>query len=162
NFASLSGSFVFQKYQPTSGDPILAIAATNINAVVGTADTNLTITGGSLGMLIQDGHYALKSQNGIVAFNGVPHISILPRGLQVEIAHGLDPSTVTVAPTTVGGVDLTTLGSSDLTQIQGSATISIASFVSLSGSFSLTETNSQDADGQGTTTKILIGASNVS
>src|SRR5271157_3304773 len=68
-FVSLQGSFDFQEYTPATGDPILAIGATNVTAVVGTADTNLTISGVSLGMLIQDGNYALKSINGTVALN---------------------------------------------------------------------------------------------
>src|SRR5205085_8058095 len=76
NFVSLSGSFDFQEYQQTGSDPIMAIGATNVSAVVGTADTNLTISGVSLGMLIQGGNYALKSENGMVALNGVPGLSI--------------------------------------------------------------------------------------
>src|SRR6266852_4854238 len=98
----------------------------------------------------------------MVALNGVPDLSISTTGLQVEIEHGLVPSNLPMGvPTTIGGVDLKTLGSTDITQVQGMAAINVASFVSLSGMFSFTESVSNDSDMMGTTTKILVGASDV-
>src|SRR5262249_38150370 len=127
--------------------------------------------GVSLGILIQDGNYALKSEGGTVALNGVPDLSLSASGLQVEIEQGLDPNnsalsygnqpTDAIKPAMTGGIDLTTLASGTYTQVQGMVNISVASFVSLSGTFSFTESVSNDSDMIGKTTKILVGASDV-
>ncbi len=75
-FASLSGDFAIEKYTPASGDPVLLIGATNVDAVLGTADTNVTETGASFGLLAQDGKYALLASGGTIALNGVPDLSV--------------------------------------------------------------------------------------
>jgi len=166
-FVSLQGSFGFQEYTPATGDPILVVGATNVNAVLGTATTNLTITGASLGVMIQDGNYALQANGGTVALNGVPDLSFAASSLEVKVEHGLDPANVSGAPTSIatpGGnvaLDFSGLTGTDVTQVEGTATISVANFVSLSGTYSFTESTVQDADGKGTTTKILVGASDV-
>ncbi|MGA2663089.1 MAG: hypothetical protein ABSH34_36890, partial [Verrucomicrobiota bacterium] len=161
-FVSLSGDFGFQKFTDGSDNTDLAIGAMNVNAILGTASTNVTITDASLGLLVESGvGYALVAKAGSCALNGVPDLSISSSGLSVLIRKGLDPSTVHGAPTSVvtpGGsvpFDLTGLGSSDVAEISGSISINVANFVSLSGQFSFTETTT------GTLTKILVGASSV-
>ncbi|MHB1421755.1 MAG: hypothetical protein ACYC3I_00885 [Gemmataceae bacterium] len=162
-FASLQGSFNVQEttLPPGTGDPILSIGVSNVNAVIGTADTNLTLSNASLAMMIQDGNYALESTGGTIALNGIPDLSLSASGLQIQIEHGLDPTKITGASTTINGIDLTTLGSGDKTQVSGSASINVANFVSLSGNFTFSETSTPDANGKGTTTEILVGATNV-
>ena len=165
-FASISGSFGIEKYTPTgSTTSTLIIGATKVNAVLGTASTNVTISNASLGLMIQGSNYALEASAGSVALNGVPDLTIGASGLEVKVEHGLNPATVTGAPTSVatpsGAVTLDFSGLSGLTgtvtEIEGTATINVANFVSLSGTFSFTEGTVTDADNKGTTTKILVG-----
>ncbi len=82
-FASLSADLAIEKYTPASGDPVLMIGATNVDAVLGTTDTNVTVTGASFGLLVQDGNYALLASGGTIALNGVPDLSLTATSLQV-------------------------------------------------------------------------------
>ena len=170
-FASLSGDIGITKYSPGSGDPILEIGATDIDAVLGTADTNVTVTGASFGLLLQDGKYALLASGGTIALNGVPDLSLTETSLSVEVDNGLPSVAVTPATiTTPGGVvDLTALlnlvstnTSTTLEEIQVTGAIAVTNFVSLSGTFSFTESTTPDSVGNGTTTMILVGASDLS
>ena len=169
-FASLSGDFAIEKVTPTSGSPVLVIGATNIDAVLGTADTNVTVTGASFGLLSQDGKYALLASAGTIALNGVPDLFVSATSLQVEVDNGF--ASVAGAPTSIttpgGSVDLSGLLSlistnvnPTLEQIQVTGSISVVNFASLMGTFSFTETTAPDADNVGTTTMILVGASGV-
>ncbi len=161
--ASLEGDFGFQAFADGSASD-LAIGANNVNVVLGTASTNVTITGASLGLLVKSGvGYALVANGGTDTLNGVPGLSISSTGLSVRVRSGLDPSTLTGAPTSVqtagGGsvpLDFSNLGSSNVTEVAGSISINVANLVSLIGKFSFTETTT------GSLTKILVGASGVS
>ena len=170
-FASLQGAFGFEMFTPVSGPSTFIIGATGVNLVLGTADTNLTITGASLGLLIQGGKFDLVANAPNVALNGVPDLSISASALQVEIEHGLDPASVTGGPTSINilgstvNLDFSALptgtNAHDITSITGMAAINVANFVSLSGSFSFSEASTKDADGKGTTTVIVVGATGV-
>ena len=143
----------------------LLIAATNVNAVLGTADTNLTITGASLGLMIQGGNYAFQANAPTVALN-VTGLSISATDLEIKVRHGLDATSVdgTVIDTANNGtvtLDFSGLPSGDVTEIQGMATVNVANFASLTGTYSFTEATTTDADNKGTTTKILVGATGV-
>ena len=167
-FASLQGDFGFELYTPVSGASTLLVGATNVNAVLGTVDTNVTLTGGSLALMVQSGNYALVANGGTIALNGVPDLTLTTTALQVEVEHGLNPASVTGAPTSIttpsGAVSfakLNALGSTNVTVITGTATINVASFISLTGTYSFSESTTVDSDGHGTTTKILVGATGV-
>ena len=164
NFASLEGDFGFQKYTPSVGAATIVIGGKNINVVMGTADTNLTVTNGEFGLIMQDGNYALVANAGTIALNGVPGLALASSNLQVRVRRGLDTSSISGLPTFVSvagstvALDFTGIagGTSNVTAIQGTTTISIANFASLSGTFSFsTETS-------GTVTKILVGGSGIS
>ncbi len=167
-FASLSGDFGFELFKPLSGASTILIGATNVQAVLGTADTNVTFTGASLGVMIQSGKYALVANGSTVVLNGVSDLSFSASSLQVEVEHGLNPATVTGAPTSIptpGGsvslAPLATLGGTDVTEITGTASIAVANFISLAGTYSFSESTTNDTDGKGSTTKILVGATGI-
>ncbi|MDI1314237.1 hypothetical protein, partial [Prosthecobacter sp.] len=163
-FASLSGDFGIQKFTVAGGGSGLAFAATNVNVLLGTADTNLSITGATLAMVVQGGNYAIMARSGTVTLNGIADLSIPSNSLTLRVKHGLSPPAETPASIqTPGGsiaLDFAGLGAGNVTEIQGTATLSVAGFVSLSGTFSFTK---QVIVGPtSTVTKILVGASNVS
>lgn len=170
NFVSLSGDFGFQEYS-NAGNTEILVGAKNVSAVLGTATTNVTISGASLGLLIVPGvnsnptTYALVANGGTDTLNGVPGLTLSASGLTVKINHtGVDPTTLAGATQTVntpdGGVklDFTGLGAGNVTNITGSVTLSIANFVSLTGSFAFTE---QVDPANSAITEILVGASGV-
>ncbi len=168
--ATVSGDFGIERYTPSSGHPVLIIGATNINAVLGTMDTNVTVTGASFGLMVQDGKYALLTNGGTIKLNGVPDLTLTATSLQVEADNGLTfpPGAPTSITTPGGSVDLTSLialGDTTVNEIQVTGAIAVTNgtspFVSLSGSFSFSESTSPDADSKGTTTTILVGASGV-
>ncbi len=170
NFVSLSGDFGFQEYSKAGSTEIL-VGADNVNAVLGTATTNVTITGASLGLLIVPGvnsnpsTYALVANGGTDTLNGVPGLTLSASGLTVKINNiGVDPTTLAGATQTVntpdGGVtlDFTGLGTGNVTNITGSVTLNIANFVSLTGSFAFTE---QVDPSNSAITEIVVGASGI-
>ena len=161
-FASLEGDFGFQKFVVGTSGSGLAIGGKNIKVVLGAAETNLTVTDATLGLVVQGGNYALMAAAGTVTLNGVPDLTLGGNSLLVRIKHGLDPPSLvgvpTQVPTSAGPVtlDFSGLGATDVMEIQGTATINVANFVSLSGTFSFSKQTT------GTVTKILAGASGVS
>ncbi|HLP78333.1 MAG TPA: hypothetical protein VK327_15615, partial [Candidatus Paceibacterota bacterium] len=169
-FVSLTGDFGFQKYTDTvTTQTRMLVGAKNVNAVLGTADTNLTITGAELGLLIlpgvgaTPGTYALVANGGTDTLNGVPELTLTATGLKVKINNtGIDPTTLsaTAVHTTGGDVtlDFTGLGAGVVTHIEGTVTLGIADFVSISGSFVFTK---QVDPGNANITKIVVGASGV-
>ncbi|MGN6644168.1 MAG: beta strand repeat-containing protein, partial [Verrucomicrobiota bacterium] len=169
-FVSLSGDFGFQKYTDTNTTQTrMLIGATNVNVTLGTADTNLTITGASLGLLILPGigggssTYALVANGGDSALNGVPGLTLSATGLTVKINNtGLDPETLAAqAVHTPGGdvtLDFAGLGAGAVTQISGTVSLTVADFVSISGSFVFTK---QVDPNNANITKIVVGASGV-
>ncbi len=166
NFVSLSGDFGFQQFTDGSGSN-LAIGAKNVTVVLGTASTNVTITGASLGLLVKpDVGYALVAASATCALNGVSGLSISTTGLDVRVRSGLDPSTITEAPTFVqtpsGPVtlDFSKLASvtSNVTDIEGHLTLSVDGFGSLEGDFGFQSFQ----NGAGGQSDIALGAKNLS
>lgn len=168
SLVTITGDFGFQTFtDPTSGLNDVAIAASNVTAVLGTASTNLTISGASLGLLILPGTtntYALVANGGTDMLNGVPGLSLSANGLSVKVnTTGLDPEALSSLPTTVltpdGAVafDFTGLGAGNVIAVEGSISLNIAGFISLQGDFgfqTFTDSNSSK--------DIIIGAQNIS
>lgn len=167
-FVSLSGDFGFQKYTD-NGETRMLIGATNVNVLLGTAQTNVSIIGASLGIILlpgangNPGTYALMANGGTAALNGVPGLTLTTDGLSVKVnTTGLAPETLAAMPVhTSGGdvtLDFTGLGSGNVTQIAGTVTLDVAGFVSISGSFVFTkQVDPNDAN----ITEIIVGASGV-
>ena len=168
NFVTVTGDFGFQAFtDSTTNLTDVVIGASNVNAVLGTSGTNLTITGASLGLLILPGAssstYLLVANGGTDTLNGVPGLSISATGLTVkDNPTGLDPSTVSGLPASVttpdGSVlfDFSGLGSGPVTAIEGSITLNVAGFLSLSGDFGF-----QTFVDSNSSTDIVIGAQNI-
>src|SRR5581483_233262 len=149
NFVSLSGDFGFQTFvDTTSGGTDIVIGAKNLNATLGTATTNLSINGASLGLLIVPGTsgnpstYALVANGGTDTLNGVPGLSVSASGLSVKInSTGLDPTTLASLPQTAHtpdgdvALDFSGLGANAVKDIEGTITLTVANFVTLQGSF---------------------------
>ena len=169
-FVSLSGDFGFQKYTDTvTSQTRMLVGAKNLDVFLGTDDTNLTITGASLGLLIlpgvgtTPGTYALVANGGTASLNGVPGLSLTSTGLSVKLNNtGLDPETLAAEPVhTSGGdvvLDFGDLGAGNVTHIEGTVSLTVADFVSISGSFVFTK---QVDPNNANITKIVVGASGV-
>jgi hypothetical protein len=105
NFVSLSGDFGFQQFTDSgTSTSEIVVGAKNINVTLGTATTNVTITGASLGLLIVPGattSYALIANGGIDALNGVPGLSLSTSGLLVKVNNGVSAQLLTDAAQSV-------------------------------------------------------------
>ena len=68
NFGTVQGDFGFQSYKNSqTGAQQIAIGATNFSAMLGTNAANLTVSGASLGLVIDPaaGAYALEATGGM-------------------------------------------------------------------------------------------------
>jgi len=169
-FVSLTGDFGFQKYTDTTTTQTrMLMGAKNLTVVLGTADTNVSIVGASLGVMIlsgtngNPGTYALVANGGTASLNGVPGLTLTSTGLTVKVnTTGLDPETLASTPvqTSDGEVvlDFEGLGSGNVTHVEGSVVLAIADFVSIEGSFVFTK---QIDASNPNVTKIVVGASGV-
>ena len=167
NFVSLSGDFGFEEFTDHTYGTEILVGADNVNTVLGTATTNLSISGASFGLLIiPDMGYALLANGGTDTLNGVPGVTLSAQDLTVKvISAGLPAGALTAAnaealtvPTPDGGVLLDFAGltaGAALTDIEGQITLGIANFVSLSGSFAFEETT------VGGVPEIVVGADSV-
>jgi len=164
NFVSIQGQFTFAEFTGPSGHG-LVIAADNINAVLGSPDVNVTISGGSLGLVIVPGSppsYALITNSGTASLNGVQGLT-LNGSLIVKVNTGVDAATLAAADETVntpGG--LVTLNFAGLTtnsikDIEGTVNLTIQNFLTLSASFGF----QSFLDPTTGLTDIVVGATNV-
>ena len=146
NFVTVTGNLAIQTFADptTSGVSDLAIAATDVNASVSAGGVSLTLTGASLGMLMVPGtttNYALVVTGGTDALTGVPGLTLSATGLSVYVNTGITPSTylgsASAIVTSAGSVPLvfTGLGTGPVTDVEGTITLTISNFVSLSGDF---------------------------
>lgn len=166
-FVTLSGSFGFQEYNDTANAATeILVGATGVNAVLGTSTTNLSISNASLGIIIVPGSgYALVSNSGTDALNGVPGLSLSTNGLTVMYDNGVSSALLSGASaqsvhTSNGNVtlDFSSLNGSNVTEVAGGITLNVSGFVSLSGNFEFTE---QTSPTNSNVTEILAGASGV-
>ena len=148
SFASITGDFGFSEFTAPNGDTDLAIGAENVTAAVSAGDVSLTVTGASLGLLIDTtstpATYALVANGGTDSLSGVPGLTLTGTGLAVRVRSGLDPSTLSseltsgvITPDGTVSLAFSTLGTgtSYLTDVEGTVTLAVANFVSISGSF---------------------------
>ena len=158
NFVTLSGNFGFQK----SGSDIVTVA-TNASAIMSGAGFSVGLTGATLAMLLKsDGSMALQA-------SGTPVLTI---PVDMSSVLSLTLTTLSVGYNTTGAAINTTLIVGSLSTplkvasgtvanpylaIGGSASITIAGFLTLSGDFGFSKTTDSSTD----TTKIKIGAANV-
>ena len=169
NLVTITGDFGFQAFtDPNTSLTDVAIGASKVNAVLGTSTVNVTISDASLGLLILPGTtsntYALVANGGVDKLNGVPGLSLSASGLSVKVnTTGLDPDALATLPSSVttpdGSVpfDFTGLGAADVIAVEGSITLNVDGFISLSGDFgfqTFTDSNSSK--------DIIIGADNIS
>ena len=151
-FASISGDFGFSEFTVSGGDTYLAIGAENVTAVVSAGGVSLTVTGASLGLLIDTSSattgYALVANGGTDSLTGVPGLTLTGTGLAVRVRSGLDASTLSsalpsgvITPDGTVSLDFSNLGTGtgDVSDIEGTVTLAIANFVSVSGSFGFQE-----------------------
>ena len=166
NFVSLSGDFGFQQFTDagTNTKEIL-VGAKNVNATLGTDATNVSIVGASLGLLIVPGSgYALVANGGTDTLNGVPGLSLSASGLAVKINSGISAGLLTGAAQgvhTSGGnitLDFSGLGTGNVTDVEGTITLNVAGFVSLTGSFVFTKRISPT---DSNVTEIVVGATGI-
>ncbi|MGN6641734.1 MAG: beta strand repeat-containing protein, partial [Verrucomicrobiota bacterium] len=171
NFVTLTGNFGFQAFiDPITNLTDVAVGASEVNAVLGTSTTNLTITGASFGLLLRPGisgnptTYALMANGGTNSLNGVPGLTLTASGLTVKVnTTGLDPETLAGLPQTIltpdGSLpfDFAGLGSGDIIRVEGSITLNIANFVSLKGDFAFQTFK----DSNSGLNNILVAATNV-
>jgi hypothetical protein len=172
NFVSVTGNFGLQLVSDpnTNGTDILA-AADQVFATLGTSETYVSIQGASLGLLIVPGAsggattYALVANGGNDSLEGVDGLTFTAGSLAVMFNNtGEDPATVVAANTMVPTSDMQVnvgaifsgVGAAAISSVQGSLTLDVRNFASVSGSFSFTETS-----GTGGVSKLLIGANNV-
>ncbi len=163
NLGSISGDFGVQKTADGGSGTYLAIGVNNVNVVLGTSDTNFTIVGASLGILVHTVSgtttYAMITSGGTDALNGVPDLTFTGT-LSLKFNNGIDTSAAGI-PTSVetanGNValDFSSLGSGTHgMSIEGTANLDIAGFFTITnGSFVIQQTTS------GTTTKIIVAVS---
>ncbi len=177
-FASLTGDFGFKIANITDNTGAIIgtrfiVGAQNINAVLGTTAINATITGASLGLVLDyqttgtvtTTSYALLAKGGTDALNGVTGLTLSGSGLTVQVIRGLAPAALSgfadSVHTNAGtvAINLSGLGTStstaDITAFSGTATLAVQNFLTLSGNFAFT----QQADSTNNQTKLLVGAS---
>ncbi len=167
NLGPVSGDFGLQKVSDGSGGSYLAIGMNNVNIVLGTTDTNLTIANASFGLLIHKplgaaATYALVSSSGIDTLNGIPDLS-LTGSLSVMYNNGVNTSAPGIpasVQTPSGSVALnftSVAAGQSVLIVTGTASLNIANFVSITdGSFTFQESNDPSKP---TLTKILVGVS---
>jgi hypothetical protein len=99
NLGTVSGDFGLQRMSDGGTGTYLAFGINNVNLVFGTSDTNFTITGASLGILIHTSNgntsYAVSASSGTTTLNGVPDLTFTG-SLSVKYDSGIDTSAVTV------------------------------------------------------------------
>ncbi len=168
NLASLEGDFGFQITTHGAVTTILA-GATNVSAVLGDSNTNLTISGASLGLLINKGSgaatYALETNGGTDTLNGLGDLTLTGSGLAVKINNtgtavtdnSGNPLTAPAGPGQTVTLDFRATGTANVEDIDGSATLTVHSFATLSGNFSF----SKVVDTADHLVKLLIGATQV-
>ncbi len=175
-FASITGDFGFSQFTVSGGDTYLAIAAENVTAAVSAGDVSLTVTGASLGLLIDTSamspSYALVANGETDSLTGVPGLTLTGTGLAVRVRNGLDPSTLSsdlpsgvITPDGTVSLDFSGLGSgtSDVTDVEGTVTLAIANFVSISGSFGFEQFSDNGANYLavgGSGLDVVLGTSN--
>ncbi|MFN0077230.1 MAG: DUF4347 domain-containing protein, partial [Prosthecobacter sp.] len=158
NFVTITGNFGFKK----SGSDIVTIA-TNASAIMSAAGFSVGLTSASLALLLKsDGSFALQA-------SGTPVLTI---PVDMSSVLSLSITTLSVAYNTTGTAIDTTLTVGALSaplkvssgtkvnpylSIGGSASVTIAGFITLTGDFGFTKTTDSATD----TTKIKIGAANV-
>jgi hypothetical protein len=155
NIGSIEGDFGFQMYQDgATGAKQIAVGATNVTAIVGTDDVNLTVANASFGLVLRPGTgptvpstYALIARGSATpadtSLNGVTGIDLTASNLLVRVRKGLDLSASSGFPTAIqtsGGdviPDFSGLGSgtTDVIDVQGAVSITVADFVTLQGEF---------------------------
>ncbi len=158
NFVTLSGNFGFQK----SGSDIVTVA-TNASAIMSGAGFSVGLTGATLAMLLKsDGTMALQASGTPVLTVPVDMSSVLSFTI-TTLSVGYNTTGAAINTTmTVGSlsaplkVDSGTVANPYLA-IGGRASITVAGFLTLSGDFGFSKTTDSAAD----TTKIKIGAANV-
>ncbi len=169
-FANLTGGFGLQK--TSSGD--LLVGLTSVNVTLGTSDTNLTVNGANLGLIVHRPAGSATAQFALVATAATASLNTTISDLGtatissvlVEVSTGFDAGSIAAAVTQAPwDSSLTTkfssLGTQAIQTIQAHiSSFTIANFVSLSGDFSFTQ---QVVTSSSTTslTKLLIGADNV-
>ncbi len=161
----------------TGATEILA-GATNAQITLGTANTNVTISGASFGLLFRKvagapATYALLSSGGTITFTGLPSdISFNVTNFSVEINNtGLDVTTLISTPLTIhtpgGDVPLSFagLGSGNVESVQGTVALTLANSGVAAGGLAFTSSfafaNSTDP-AHANVDRIYIGLSNVS
>ncbi|MCX6936840.1 MAG: hypothetical protein NTU80_02925, partial [Verrucomicrobia bacterium] len=132
DFVALSGNLTFYK-----DDTQLILAATSVTAFVGTGSTGLTVSNGLIALLYDftSGDYALGA-SGTAALTGVSGLTLtgtlevvvttFATNVELEVGVGDD----IVALTATAGV----------TTVRGSATVNLAGFVAIEGTFAVTKT----------------------
>ena len=167
NVVALTGSFEFADFTPTGGTPEILVTANITSATFGTSTTNLSITGASLVLLVVPGNtttptaFALSASGGTDTLNGFPSAGVTfgVSDLSVEANSGVTAAMISNAASATGApASLSSLPTANLVEIVGMLSLKISSFVSLSGSFSLTVTPDTNLNN---TTDFLIGASDV-
>ena len=158
NFVTLSGNFGFQK----SGADIVTVA-TNASAIMSGGGFSVGLAGATLAMLMKsDGTMALQASGTPVLTIPVDMSSVLSLTI-TTLSVGYNTTGAAINTTmTVGSlsaplkVDTGTVASPYLA-IGGSASVTIAGFLTLSGDFGFSKSTDSSTD----TTKIKIGAANV-
>ena len=171
NFVSLSGDFGFQQFTDSgTGKTEILVGGKNINATLGTDTTNVTINGASFGLLIlpgtagNPGKYALMANGGTDVLNGVPGLTLSASGLMVKVNNGVSAALLDGATTAVhtsGGdvaLDFTGLGAGNVIDVEGTVSLNVAGFVSLTGSFVFTK---QVSPTDANVTEIVVAATGV-
>ncbi len=160
NLGSVSGDFGVQKVSDGGTGSYLALGVNNVNVVLGTSDTNFTIAGASLGILIHTAGgtttYAMVTSGGTDTLNGVPGLTFTG-SLSLLFNNGVNTTAANI-PTTIqtasGAVNLnfSSLGTGTHgMSIQGTASLDIAGFFTINnGSFIIQKSN------VGTTKIILL------
>ncbi len=143
--------------------------------MVGNSSLNATITGGTLGLVLDysssgstSSTYALWINGGTDALNGVSALTLTGNGLSLEVIRGLAPASAAalsgVVHTDVGAMTLnlsglgTSTSTANVTSFSGTATLAVSQFISLSGTFSIASVD----DTVNSRTDLLVGATNVS
>ncbi|MFM8476698.1 MAG: hypothetical protein ACKOEO_13035, partial [Planctomycetaceae bacterium] len=137
-FASLSGGFSISK----SSDR-LKIAAAGVTAFVGAGDTGLRLTDGNLGVVVNtDTKKFAMVAGGNIALDGVTGFSLAGSGaVRInKLGAGIDETIATPA----GDVQVKFDTAAEVLQLSGSASITIADFITGSATLNVEKTTSGD------------------